>query len=107
MFYQKMLIGITPYFLSVGNISKNGFDTHFHYETEVCFCISGKCNIKCEREIITLTAGDFAVIFPMSAHSVVKEESAECEAMVLEFGQAFLGRFYGKPKFFGQRYQKK
>lgn len=94
MFYQKMLIGSVPYFLSVGNISEQGFDTHYHYETEICLCIDGNCTIICDKERITLSQGDFAVIFPMSAHSVVKEENSFCNSMVLEFGQAFLGRFY-------------
>lgn len=94
MFYQKMLIGFTPYFLSVGNVSEHGFDTHYHYETEICFCMGGKCNIVCEGRQITLSAGDSAVISPMSSHSVVREENNYCEAMVLEFGQAFLGRYY-------------
>ena len=93
MFFQKMLIGVNPYFLSVGNIQKSGFDTHYHRETEVCFCLRGTCEIMCRSDAITLFEGDFAVISPMTAHSVPKKDGADGEAIVVEFGHAFLGKY--------------
>lgn len=93
MFYQKMLSGVMPYFLSVGNISESGFDAHYHHETEVCFCIKGECEIVCKKQLHTLSQGDFAVIFPVCEHSFPKKDGVDNETMVLEFGHAFLGKY--------------
>lgn len=91
MLYQKLLLGSNPYFISVGEDS--AFEIHRHPEMELTYCMEGVCNIICENKHNSLTAGDFAVIFPMAAHEIPPNNGL-AKKITIEAGYTLLGKFF-------------
>lgn len=91
MLYQKLLLGSKPYFISVGETS--AFELHRHPEFELTYCMEGTCDIICENNRYSLTAGDFAIIPPMAAHEIPSNDRFG-KQMTVEAGYALLGAFF-------------
>ncbi|MBQ8893950.1 MAG: helix-turn-helix transcriptional regulator [Clostridia bacterium] len=91
MLYQKLLIGSHPYFVSVCMAS--AFELHRHPEIELSYCREGTYDIICETKRYSLTAGDFAIVGPMTAHEF-PQSNASGQRMTIELGYAFLGEYF-------------
>lgn len=89
MLYQKLLMGRKPYAVNAGNA--NPFEVHRHPEMELSFCLGGNYDLICENKRYTLTEGDLAMIPPMAAHEIPKNNDTSCKSLMIELGYAFLG----------------
>ena len=89
MIYQKLLAGVTPYFL---DISHGGcFELHCHPEIELSYCFKGSYNIIINQKEYTLKEGDLALVSPMQPHELTSHISGDCLRLTAEVGPALLG----------------
>lgn len=88
MLYQKLLAGITPYFI---NLSKgNAFEIHRHPEIELSYCVKGSYNIFIDQKEYVLKQGDLAVINPLVSHEIGNKFTKDCLFLTVDIGPAFL-----------------
>ena len=75
MLYQKILIGETPYHVSVGAMGT--FEEHRHADIELNYCISGALDMIIDKKNYHLHAGELALINPMVSHGVPKAQGQD------------------------------
>lgn len=93
MIYQKLHIGDPPFLLHSN--SSRGFPEHKHIEVELFYCTCGSFEIVIDKQKYGLTAGELAVIAPMTSHEILESnEDVTSYSIVLEFGPVMLGEYF-------------
>ena len=98
MLYQKLLVGIDPYIVSVSEAV--GFCDHRHPELELSYCLEGEYSIGIGQREYLLSKGDLALVDPMAAHRLSR--AVGTRRLTIEVGPAFLGKSFGKLSGMGQ-----
>ena len=87
MLLQKMLTGVTPYFVNKNHMEH--FLAHRHPEVEINYCISGTYRIRISNHDYIMKEGDFAIIGSMISHEIPAGNQS-CQALTLEVGSVLL-----------------
>lgn len=94
MIYQKLLVGVDPYFVSVGRSER--YPVHRHPEIELSYCLKGSYSIKIDKKEHILSEGDLAVVNPMAAHELGGRLMEDTLSLVIEVGPGLLGEQFDR-----------
>ncbi len=69
----------------------NGFQLHWHYEIELLFCTAGELSVDIGDKTYIANVGECIVVSSAADHNFMPAND-NTEALVIEFGSAFLGK---------------